>query len=65
MTGRVPQQRSAEAAQPGRLDLLSFVVRSVAPSEMRMSQRGAWVPLDFAGVLQRLDPPGGVEVSRA
>jgi hypothetical protein len=42
--------------EAGRLDLLSFVVRSVAPNEMRMSRRASWVPLDFAGVLQRLDP---------
>ena len=52
---------------PSRLDLLGFVVRSVAPNEVRMSRRGSWVPLDFAGVLQRLDAEsaGGAGVSPA
>ena len=53
MTGRATQEHPPPA--PARLDLLSFVVRSVAPNEVRMSRRGSWVPLDFAGVLQRLD----------
>ena len=57
MSARTPQQRSELA--PGRLELLGFVVRSVAPSEVRMSRSGSWVPLDFAGVLQRLERPGG------
>lgn len=65
MTGRATEQQPHPA--PGRLDLLSFVVRSVAPNEVRMSRRGSWVPLDFAGVLQRLDAEGaaGTGVSPA
>lgn len=54
MTGRATEQTPA----PDRLALLSFVVRSVAANDVRMSRRGSWVPLDFAGVLQRLDADG-------
>ena len=64
MTARtVPAQREDAARE--RLDMLGFVARSVAPNEVRMARRGSWVPLDFAGVLQRLEVDGGREVSPA
>ena len=53
MSAPVPAQRQPLA--PERLELLGFVVRSVAPNEVRMSRSGSWVPLDFAGVLERLE----------
>ena len=59
----VPAQREDVARE--RLDMLGFVARSVAPSEVRMARRGSWVPLDFAGVLQRLESERAVEVSPA
>ena len=62
MTARLTEDLPQPA--PARLDLLGFVVRSVAPHEVRKSRRGSWVPLDFAGVLQRLDAEGA-EVSPA
>ena len=55
MTAPVPAR---QPPAPERLELLGFVVRSVAPNEVRMSRSGSWVPLDFAGVLQRLEREG-------
>ena len=64
MTARTVPAPRVDAARE-RLDVLGFVARSVAPSEVRMARRGSWVPLDFAGVLQRLEVQQGVEVSHA
>jgi hypothetical protein len=63
MTAQTPDER--DAPERGRLDLLGFIVRSVAPNELRMARPGSWVPLDFAGVLQRLQDAQPVEVRPA
>lgn len=58
MSTATPSQRPELGSE--RLELLGFVVRSVAPNDMRMSRSGSWIPLDFAGVLERLDRQAAV-----